>query len=81
MSVPGENFFQNFSYNFAEFLYNFSEFLRISSNFIIFSHFLYELKHFSKNLIFSQNFSYMLIIKYRKIFLKFFINIISDEML
>jgi len=37
---PNENFSQNFSCNFSEFLYNF----------IIFSHFLYELEHFSENL-------------------------------
>ena len=45
-SFPGENFSQNFSYNFSECLYNF----------ITFSHFLYELKHFSENLhLFSEN--------------------------
>jgi len=51
----GENFFQNFSYNFLEFLYNFSEFLY---NFI--AHFLYELQHFSENLhLFLELFIYV----------------------
>jgi len=60
--IPGENFSQNFSYNFLEFLYNFSKFLY---NFITFSHFLYELEHFSENLQLFLEFSYMLIMKYQ----------------
>jgi len=64
-TLPGENFSQNFSYNFLEFLYNFfTFFIRIGT-------FLRK----------SMSFPYMLIMKYHKKFLRFFVNIISDEML
>jgi len=64
---PDENFSQNFSFfSFLEFLYNFSEF---PYNFITFSHFFIRIGTFlRKSTFFSQNCSYMLIMKYRKIF-------------
>jgi len=58
-------FLRIFRYNFLECVYNFSKFLY---NFITFSHFYTNWNISQKIYIFSQNFSYMLIMKYHKIF-------------
>ena len=57
IEYPGENFSQNFSYNFSEFLYNFRTF----SHFFIRTHiYSYELEHFSEILhLFSKCFIYV----------------------